>query len=76
MKSRIITTGALSTLVMMFALFHSTAHAYIDPGSGSIILQAVVGGIFALLLAIKAFWGRITAFFSPSKKGSAEDNEQ
>lgn len=40
-----------------------TAGAYIDPGSGSIIFQAIVGGAMALGLGVKLFWRRIAAFF-------------
>lgn len=36
---------------------------YLDPGSGSFILQLIIGGIVGLLVALKAFWGRIRAFF-------------
>ena len=45
-------------------LFIGPANAYIDPGSGSIIFQAVVGGAMALGLGIKIFWQRIAALFS------------
>ncbi len=40
------------------------AHAYIDPGTGSIILQAFVAGIVGALFTIKMYWRRITAFVS------------
>ncbi|MBA2726332.1 MAG: hypothetical protein H0U53_10120 [Actinobacteria bacterium] len=45
-------------------LFVAPASAYIDPASGSIIFQAVVGGAMAVGLGIKLFWRRIAAFFS------------
>lgn len=44
------------------------AHAYIDPGSGSIIFQAVAGAAMAIGLGVKVFWRRISAFFSARKK--------
>ena len=37
--------------------------AYIDPGSGSIIFQAVIGGAMAAGLALATFWRRISSFF-------------
>lgn len=40
------------------------AHAYIDPGTGSLIFQIVVGGTMAVGLAVKVFWRRITSLFS------------
>jgi hypothetical protein len=33
--------------------------AYLDAGSGSIILQAVIGGFAAAAVALKLFWRRI-----------------
>lgn len=43
------------------------AAAYIDAGSGSLIFQAVVGGLLAASLAVKVFWGRIITFFRRRK---------
>lgn len=33
--------------------------AYLDPGSSAIILQMIAGGVAALAVATKLFWGRI-----------------
>lgn len=32
---------------------------YLDPGSASILLQMIGGGIVAALVAVKMFWNRI-----------------
>jgi len=40
------------------------AHAYIDLGSGSFILQMLFASFFASLFAIKVFWQRLTGRFS------------
>jgi hypothetical protein len=37
--------------------------AYIDPGSGSIIFQAVIGGIMAAGLAAKVYWRKMRSLF-------------
>ena len=34
------------------------AHAYLDPGTGSMILSAVIGLAVAVALALKMFWYR------------------
>ncbi len=49
-----------------------TAHAYLDPASGSMILQAVIGGVAAAALAFKYYWHRIRDFFG---FGSADEPE-
>ncbi len=33
--------------------------AYLDPGTGSIILQALIGILFGSLFCVKLFWVRI-----------------
>lgn len=40
----------------------SPALAYIDPGAGSLILQAIVGAIAAGLVVVKLWWHRIIRF--------------
>jgi hypothetical protein len=38
--------------------------AYLDPGSGSMILQAVLGGVAGLLVALKMFGRRVFSFLT------------
>ena len=33
--------------------------AYLDPGAGSMILQALAGGVAGLLVAGKLYWARV-----------------
>jgi hypothetical protein len=40
------------------------AHAYLDPGTGSYILQALIAGLLGAGLVVKSFWRGIAAFFS------------
>ena len=47
-----------------FAIFFSTpAFAYLDPGTGSIILQALVGGIVAVSVAFTHLRHQASRFF-------------
>lgn len=41
--------------------------AYLDPGSGSLILQAVVGGVAAVAVAGKFYWRRFLGFIGIKK---------
>jgi hypothetical protein len=36
--------------------------AYLDAGSGSVLLQALIGGIAAIGVSLKLFWGRVLRF--------------
>lgn len=35
--------------------------AYIDPGAGSLFVQAIIGGLLAGLYAIKLYWQKLKA---------------
>ncbi|HXV37684.1 MAG TPA: hypothetical protein VEC18_11075 [Myxococcota bacterium] len=37
--------------------------AYLDPGAGSLLLQALVAAVAGAALAISAYWRKIRAFF-------------
>jgi hypothetical protein len=45
--------------------------AYLDPGTGSIVIQALVGGVLGGLLVIKLFWRKIVAFLT-GKRGAGD----
>ena len=57
-------------LCMIFLLsngiFISNAFAYIDPGTGSLILQMLLGALFGIGIAIKVYWQKIKNKFSDS----------
>jgi hypothetical protein len=48
---------------------------YLDPGTGSIILQALVATVVGATLAVKLFWHRIRVFFGLRKKEEEENSE-
>lgn len=53
----------------------TTAFAYIDPGTGSIIIQGLVATIAAIGIAGKLYWQRIVRFFrreAPMRKESVD----
>ena len=37
----------------------SSAHAYLDPGTGSMILQVLLGGVAGIALAGKLYWHKL-----------------
>jgi len=52
----------------ILALVAMPAHAYLDPGTGSMLLQVILGGLAAVGVAMKMFWHRIVAFFRPGRR--------
>ena len=39
-----------------------TVFAYLDPGSGSMMLQVIAGGIAAAAVTLKVYWRRLLVF--------------
>ncbi len=45
-----------------------TAHAYIDPSTGSMVIQILLAAFAAIGYTIKVYWGKIKAFFGKTFK--------
>ena len=56
-------------LIVVF--LEQPAAAYLDPGSGSLILQVLLGGVAAVGVLVKLSWHRLLEFF---KIGSSRDS--
>ena len=54
---------SLGFAVVLVVMPSQTAHAYLDPGTGSIILQAILGGAAGAMIAGKLYWSKIKSFF-------------
>jgi len=71
MRRRILIVVAFT--VLLIGLFGAPAQAYVDPGTGSFIFQAVIGAALAATVAIKVFWKRITGVFSRKDDGAEHE---
>jgi hypothetical protein len=45
----------------------TTVLAYLDPGSGSMILQIIAGGLAAVAVTAKLYWNRLLKFLRIKK---------
>jgi len=67
-------TSIIILVLILFAASVRPAHAYLDPGTGSYILQVLAAGVLGGLFAVKTFWRQITTFlmdiFSRKKESS------
>ena len=63
---------------VVFMLFSTRpAHAYIDPGTGSVILQAILGGVAGIFLFGRLYWTKIKhSFRKRSTEQSSDQKEQ
>jgi hypothetical protein len=54
----------ITVLLLIFGHFSiSNAYAYLDPGTGSIIAQMLIGTLVGAGLAIKIYWQKIKMKF-------------
>ena len=49
------------------------ASAYLDPGTGSMIVQALIAAFAAVSVSIGIFWRRLIAFFGRRNKEDSDD---
>lgn len=54
----------LYLIITILLLLTSRAHAYLDPGSGSIILQAILAFIAAGIATLSFYWNKFKMFIS------------
>lgn len=65
----------VTILVAAFsALWLPAANAYIDPGSGSFVFQALIGGLLAAAVALKVFWKRMIGLVTRRNAEQAPDD--
>lgn len=60
-------------LAVLLMLIASDTLAYLDPGTGSMLLQVILGGIAAVGVAIKLYWHKLRAALGMAKKADPED---
>ena len=70
--SRVSISASLTVLFVLFLGSPGVAHAYLDPASGSILLQVILGGVAGAGLLIKMYWHKLLALFGVRK---AENDE-
>lgn len=59
---RKILINALFFVSLYMLVVPMPAHAYLDPGTGSYILQIAAAAFFGSLFALKVWWRQITGF--------------
>ena len=54
---------------------HLRPHAYLDPGSGSFLIQLIIAGLVGAGFLIKAYWKKIKGLFNRSGSNKEDDND-
>ena len=62
--------------IIIYFCFLSNAYAQIDPGSGSILLQALIGGLAAAATTLTVYWSRFKNFILKLKNKKIKKEEK
>jgi len=65
----------LHCFVMLPLSSSQGVHYYIDPGTGSLVIQILIGSALGALFFVKAFWNKIKPFFTRSSSKSKDRDE-
>jgi hypothetical protein len=60
--------------IVLLLIFTNQAEAYLDPGTGSMLLQVILGGVAAVGVAVKLYWHKLRVVFGMGKKERPEDD--
>jgi hypothetical protein len=64
------------SLISPLASLLTSEPAYLDPGSGSMLLQLLLAGLVGAGVAIRVFWRRIIGIFGIKPKESLEEEDK
>jgi len=73
------TMKLLPFTLLTFALYISSissAYAYLDPGTGSLLLQGLLGGIAGAAVFLKIYWHKLLCFFNRSESKDNKTNDE
>lgn len=59
--------------IAILFLSERSAFAYIDPATGSMVIQAVIAGVAAVSVSVDIFWKRLKSFFGRDKENTQGD---
>lgn len=61
---------------LMMGVMTQSAHAYLDPGTGSMILQVALGGVAGAAVVIKLYWYRFKELTGLARAGIGAPDSQ
>ena len=63
-------------IILLLTVSTKPAHAYLDPGSGSYIIQLIIAGGVGALFGVKTFWHQIKNFFTSLFRRKKREKEK
>ena len=70
----------MNKIFLIFLIYYftaeSNAYAYLDPATGSIVIQYIVAGLVACMAFMKNFWVKFKYFFNKIIKSKRIKNKE
>ncbi len=57
----------LTLFALLSILLAPSAHAYLDPASGSMVVQMILGGVAGIAVLLKLYWSKLLSLFGIKK---------
>ena len=58
------------------AIYATPAYAYLDPGTGSLLIQGLIASIAAAGAVVRLYWHKIVGFFRSRKQADEVQNAE
>jgi hypothetical protein len=68
--------GFVAVVLIVIEASATPAHAYVDPGTGGLILQLLLGGVAGALVIVKLYWEKLIGVFRRGKKADSAPHGQ
>jgi hypothetical protein len=65
--------GWVTGTIESAAVFHGPLLAYVDPGAGSFLLQALVAAMAGIIVTVNIYWKKIKTLFGFGAKPDPSD---
>ena len=70
----------MNKIFLTFSIYYFTAesdaYAYLDPATGSIVIQYIVAGLVTCMAFMKNFWAKFKYFFNKKIKSKRIKNKE
>ncbi len=66
----------LCAFVVLFTVGPTRAYAYLDPGTGSVVLQGAIAAVAGGILAMRAYWHGIVGLFRKPDRAASKSPER
>jgi hypothetical protein len=65
----------IAGVLVAMVVYAPPAYAYVDPGTGGLVLQLLLGGVAGALVIVKLYWEKLTGLFRRGKNADAAVSE-